>query len=543
MKRIIFSLILSFAVTLSLASEIPYLKIENGVTRLYVDGKPFVMLAGELHNSTSSSEAYFAPLFSELKKLNLNTLIVSVAWEQFEPKEGSYNFKQIDALIKHADINNIKLVVIWFASWKNGKSTYIPMWVKEDQKRFMRVKAEDGGFARGKGGSYSEFISTFCPNTLEADAKAFEVLMQHIKEVDKNRTVIMMQVQNEVGLFQDMDYCKASLKAYNSDVPKQLLDYLKINKKGNWVDVFGDSPLTKEKFMAWNYAKYMNSIAERGKKIYNIPMFVNAWVRQNEEELPGEYPCGGPVDRVIDIYKAAAPAIDFISPDIYLPNFKETVKKYHRSDNPIFVPEARIKPENLFYTITELDALGFAPFGIEDGIGDYVYGKTNEVLKQLMPTIIENHGSSKMVGFAKNNDKKGETFVINNTSIKVQFLKKSEPSFGVIIECSKNNYIVAGMNFSVEFDSTKDSEITFIGQVVEGEYSEMGDWIEGRMLNGDEGWGKKCFRATGKINYLNTIDQSIDLNAAVAPDYYNANRLKTIITPAIYKIQTYQLKK
>lgn len=520
----------------------PYLKKDKNITRLYVDDKPFVMLAGELHNSTSSSESYFAPLFSGLKNLNLNTVIASVAWEQFEPVEGKYNFSQIDALIKQAELNDLKLIVIWFASWKNGKSNYVPMWVKQNQNRFMRARAKDGGLVKDKQGNYGEFISTLCPNALEADAKAFEVLMRHIKQVDKNKTVIMMQVQNEVGLFQDMDYCSDALKAYSSDVPKQLLDYLKIDKKGNWEDVFGDSPLTKERFMAWSYATYINTIAERGKKIYNLPMYVNAWVRQNEDELAGNYPCGGPVDRVIDIYKAAAPLIDFCAPDIYLENFKETVAKYHSANNPIFVPEARLKPENLFYTITQHDALGFAPFGIEDGIGDFLYSKTNEVLKQLMPIIIANHGSDNMVGFAKNGDERGQTIKLNKQTVEINFLKKNEPCFGVIIERSPNNYIVAGMNCLIEFSSPSDSEITLIGQITEGQYSNSGDWVKGRMLNGDEGWKGKSFRMVGKINYLNETDQTIDLDGFVQPDYYNANRRKTITTPAIYKIKTYQLK-
>lgn len=535
-----------YTATFALSNErvaTPFLKTENGLTRLMVDNKPFVMLAGELHNSTSSSEEYFAPLFPKLKALNLNTLIASVAWEQFEPREGEYNYKQIDALIKHAEANSMKLVVIWFASWKNGKSSYIPLWMKRNQDKYLRVKGKDGEFATEYNGAYADFISTFCENSCRADAKAFAALMKRIKEVDKNKTVILMQVQNEVGLFQDIDYNQVAIDAYNSDVPKKLLDYLGIDKRGSWVEVFGDTPLAKEKFMAWNYATYINKIAERGKKEYDLPMFVNAWVRQSDEELPGRYPNGGPVDRVMDIYKAAAPAIDFISPDIYLMNFKETVAKYHRNDNPVFVPEARIKPENLFYTISEHDALGFAPFGIEGGIGDIVYAQTNNILKQLMPLIINYQGTGKMRGFAKNGDENSDTIQLSNQNIKVVYTSKSAPCFGLIIETAKNQYVVAGMNLRLELTPQTDNQITLIGQIVEGEYDSSGVWKDGRMLNGDEGGGLKFLYVRGTKTSTKQIDETINPNGNVAPDFYSANKEVMITTPCIYQVETYQLNK
>src|ERR1035437_264024 len=109
------------------AQELPQFKKEGNITRLYVDGKPFIMVAGELHNSSSSNLTYLAPIFPKLKEMGLNTAIASIAWEQFEPQEGKFDYSLIDGIIAQARANNLKLCILWFASWKNGLSTYTPL--------------------------------------------------------------------------------------------------------------------------------------------------------------------------------------------------------------------------------------------------------------------------------------------------------------------------------------------------------------------------------------------------------------------------------
>ena len=325
-------------------ASIPHLKNTGNVVQLIVEDKPFIMISGELHNSTSSSVNYLSSVWPKIKKMNLNSVIASVSWEQFEPEEGVYDFTLVDELIKRARENKLKLCLIWFASWKNGQSSYVPLWVKKDTRRFFRVKTKEG--------QNIETISPFCDEALKSDAKAFAVLMKHIKEVDFDHTVIMVQPENEVGIFQDIDYNELALQKFEEEVPSQLLSYLKINKDGlkeavrsvwkvhgfkttgSWKEVFGDNPYSREFLMAWQYATYINEVVKAGKNEYPLPMFVNAWIVQHDKELPGDYPNGGPVSRVMDIYKAAAPDIDVLCPDIYLPNFKEIVAMYHRQRQP-----------------------------------------------------------------------------------------------------------------------------------------------------------------------------------------------------------------
>jgi hypothetical protein len=119
--------------------------------------------------------------------------------------------------------------------------------------------------------------------------------------------------------------------------------------------------------MAWHYARYCNHIAEAGKAEYNLPMFVNAWIVQPADKTPGDWPSGGPVDHVHDIWRAGAPAIDLLTPDLYLPNFIEMCARYTRGGgggNPLFIPESRagaIGAANAFYAIGQHAAIGYPP--------------------------------------------------------------------------------------------------------------------------------------------------------------------------------------
>ena len=238
---------------------IPFLKKNGEITQLIVDNKPFLMIAGELHNSTSSTVEYMEPVWARLKSMNLNTVLAAVTWELLEPEEGVYDYHLIDAMLQGARDHNLKLCLLWFGSWKNGESSYVPGWVKKDTERFFRVKNKEG--------KNIETLSPFCREARKADMKAFCSLMKYLSEIDKERTVILVQPENEVGVFQEMDYCPPALVAYEMEVPQELLTYLEVNKNilgqhlkeiwenngsqknGTWKEVFGDTPFAKEFFI------------------------------------------------------------------------------------------------------------------------------------------------------------------------------------------------------------------------------------------------------------------------------------------------------
>ncbi len=494
------------------ATPIPYLRTLENHTQLIVDGKPFLMVAGELHNSTSSTPEYFSQAMQNAKEMNVNTVIASVAWEQFEPLEGKFDFSLIDFILKNANEKKLKVVLIWFATWKNGESSYVPLWVKKDAQRFFRIK--------NKAGESMTAISPFCGAAMMADAKAFSNLMKYIKEKDVNRTIIMMQPENEVGAFSEMDYNEIALKKYKEQVPEAMVNYLSANQnnlepslkiswqqngqkqKGNWSELFGEKNYAAQNyFLTWHYASYINELCKQGKAILALPMYVNAWLVQYPEESPGKFPNGGPVSKVMDIYKAAAPAIDFIAPDIYLSNFKEVCSMYsrHSKKNPLFIPECeRTNPGKAYYAFATHDALGFGPFGIESLIADNAYAISFKLLKdELLPVIAMYQGTGKMKGILKEDNEDTVSVILGQYKCFIEFIEKGKNAYGIIIQTGEAEFLVAGINLKISFFSNLSSQKIYVAQVQEGGYNSK-KWNTYRYLNGDETWHNSFLFARGR---------------------------------------------
>ena len=532
----------------SFAQDIPYLKQKGSATQLMVNNEPFLMIAGEVHNSSASTEKYMEPLFPKLKAMNLNSVFVTLAWEQFEPEEGIYDYSLVEAIIDNARENDLKLCLLWFASWKNGESSYAPLWVKKDTERFYRVKTKEGKLV--------EVLSPFCEATKKADARAFGKLMQHIKVYDKEKTVILMQPQNEVGMFQDIDYNTIALKQYEQTVPKELMTYLIKNKKklkpyikgawatsnfkksGTWKEVFGDTPESKTFFTTWQYATYINYVAKSGRAQYNLPMMVNAWIVQKPNDLPGVYPNGGPVARVMDVWKAAAPDIDILSPDIYLPNFKEIVATYHREDNPLLVPESTAEVGRAYYAFGQHDAICFSPFGIEDAADNLVFTESYKVLKETQHLIKQHQGTGNMLAVLQEGKQASEDLTLGDFKLRVEYEKPNEPSFGIIIKTSEDEFTVIGMNLTVFFSSRLKNTTAYIGQVWEGGF-ENKKWLPTRLLNGDETYHNSRLRVFGRR--IQTTQSLVKNDKKKGePDAYSPATKETIATPGVYKVITYK---
>lgn len=506
MRGIIGVLFISLAFSMFAENPVPYLRQNGNVIQLIVDNQPFLMIAGELHNSSSSTIEYMEPIWKKLQEGNLNTVLLAVSWQQVEPQEGVFNFSLVDSWIKSAEIHGLKLVFLWFGTWKNGESSYVPDWVKKDTRRFFRVK--------DKNGKSIETISPFCEEAQKADAKAFRKLMLHLAEVDLNRTVIMIQPENEMGVFQEMDFSVEAKKAFDEEVPEDLIHYLKKcdsklslelrmawlengkQEKGNWTQVFGDTPYAKEFFMAAQYARYVDFVAGQGKSVYPLPMFVNAWIIQHSAQLPGEYPNGGPVSRVLDIYKALAKNIDILSPDIYLPDFKKEVSKYKRADNPLLVPESKYEPGRAFYAFAECDALCFSIFGIEDYTQQPLLQETHHVLRDLHPLIVKYQATGRLKGFLRYKESSNEV-ALGKYVFHIAYPKSDRPAFGMIIQTGEDEFVVAGMNFNMTVKSVQEDKTAYFLQIWEGTYGN-GKWESSRLLNGDETLHNSQFRTLDK---------------------------------------------
>ena len=516
---------------------IPSLKEQGTARQFIVDGKPFIALCGELTNNAATSLEYMKPIWPALTKSNLNSVIAGISWAMIEPVEGKFNFDIVGAVINDARKNNLKLIFIWFASWKNGMSSYVPDWVKKDYERFPRVKINE-----------TETIELLTPLNEEnrnADAHAFAALMKYIKEVDSQRTVIMIQVENEVGVLRDSrDRSSLANEAYKGPVPQELLSYIEKNKdnlvpelkeawkdngskvSGTWEEVFGPGkpeglvmpvrnlvpPMTQkeqdealvtypfysdEVFMAWYYAKYINYVVEAGKAEYPIPMFVNAWLKQREHSWPGTYPSGGCLPQVFDIYHAGGPSIDILCPDLYRPDFAYMAEQFTRSGNPLFIPETSSGAQgaaNVIYAVGKHNALGFSPFGIERRIlaGDEL-SQSYDMISQLIPLIGEHQGLNSMSAVLLTKDNTSENIKFGEQIFHTDLRfdpnnlnsRSAELGAAIFIMIAPNEFYIGGTGMSITF-SQKNSEFkTGLATVEEGIFLN-GKWKPGRRLAGDD---------------------------------------------------------
>jgi hypothetical protein len=439
--------------------------------------------------------------------MHLNTALSAVSWELIEPEEGKFDFSLVDSMIDGARNNNLRLVLLWFGSWKNGLSHYAPAWVKRDFKRFPRMHI--------KGNKPVESITPLSEEAMQADAKAFAALMRHVKQVDADKqTIIMIQVENEVGLIGGpRDRGELANKTYAQPVPKELMSHLQKNKEnllpemsrlwsvngyktsGSWGDIFGNTPAAEEAFMAWHYAKYINKLVEAGKAQYNLPMFVNAWIVQPEDLQPGDYPSGGPQAHVHDIWRAGGPKIDLLTPDIYLPNFDEINALYTRSNNALFIPESRggdAGSANAFYAIGQHSAIGYSPFGIDRGNDDPLT-KAYSVLEQLSPQILAAQSKGNIAAVWLNPNKLKQRIQVGGYTVDVNLRSNVRGTgtlplvgYGLVMEVAPNEFIVAGKDIQMNFypDTPGPSYVGY-ASVDEGVYKN-GTWTPGRRLNGDD---------------------------------------------------------
>lgn len=357
-----------------LSGTVPRFIEKDGRHALLVDGQPFLILGGQAHNS-SAWPGMMPQVWSAIEAMHANTLEVPIYWEQIEAQQGKYDFSIVDMLLKQARERKVHLVLLWFATWKNGSNHYMPDWMKSESEKYPNITGNKG-----------QPVDSPSPHTkaaLEADAKAFREVMAYLKKADPEHTVLMVQVQNEPGAWDSVrDYSADAQKLFESQVPAELLnpEVLKaLNKslvsKGTWTEVFGND--ADEYFQAWSVAKYIEHVAAAGKAVNSLPLYVNAALRDPiSNPSANNYESGGPTDNVIPIWKAAAPSIDLLAPDIYMPESEKALKiieLYDRPDNALFVPEigSGDKYVRYFYPVLAHGGIGFSPFGIDDnGLGE-----------------------------------------------------------------------------------------------------------------------------------------------------------------------------
>lgn len=518
---------------------------------IYTDekGKPFIAIAGEVHNSNASSITYMEGVWAQAEKLGMNTLLLPVSWELMEPVEGQYSFHLVDALIAQARKWGKRIIFLWFGTWKNAQCMYAPEWVKKDLVRFPRAQVEKGKNKTTLQKFYEMSYTTLSylgEETCRADAKAFRELMKHLKSVDeKEHTVIGVQVENETGLQgAAREHSDLADQTFADSVPEKFVSYMKSHTQnmepeirkavkegaaaGSWKEVFGDA--AEEIFSAYCIASYVEKVAASGRIEYDLPMTVNCWLDKGEEA--GVYPSGGPVTRMMEVWQYAAPTIDAVAPDIYVPDFHKICDRYQKNANPLVIPETAIHSyaaPRLVYCIGHHHAACFSPFGFED-MGQpfgadqgYLYGMdvtdpllqipqdTEEygwccrTLNSMMEFLTSRYGSDDLqavisekmdlddpaesVDGIMGGNSENDTMIFGTFGFKVlmnlpPITRKDEVC--MIVRESKDTFYILGNGCSIfAFSLDSDRPDYDILSLEEGKF-ENGCWIPDRRLNGDE---------------------------------------------------------
>ncbi|KAF2164407.1 glycoside hydrolase family 35 protein [Zasmidium cellare ATCC 36951] len=526
--------------------QIPHLRSTELSKQLIINDEPFLMLAGELQNSSFTSSSFMKEVWPKLKAANLNTVLGCITWEQFEPEEGDFHLDELEKLIQDAKSLGMKLILLWFGSFKNGLSTYVPPWVKMDPKRFPRAKIRTATTEA----QAADVLSIFGQNAQKADSLAFKTLMQHIKRIDEDHsTVIMVQVENEVGLLGDSrDRGELAEQQFKQTIPTDLLDVLekdwsRLNqplkhtltawreegfRRGlTWASFPGSRVYVDELFMAYHYALYVNAVASAGKDVYPLPMYTNVWQNYGSEDrdkslvlpakidaaggnLPGAYPSGGAIDNVLDVWQTFAPALDFIAPDVYLNDYENSCRKYRHRGQPLLIPEQRRDDHGarrIWAAFCSYQALGAAPFGIDTlSVEENVFRKHYELLSSVAPHILQAQTkTSASYGFffdelledgtdtfpTREIDMAGWHLAVERSFV---FGKPSAGS-GAVIHLHGSEFLLLGWGFQVSFTSL--DERAYFNGLLKFEEKEVVNNATGelrtlRRLNGDETRSGKC---------------------------------------------------
>ena len=503
---------------------------KNGRHALLVDGKPFLMLGGQAHNS-SAWPGMLPQVWAAVDAMHANTLEVPIYWEQVEAIQGKFDFSLIDTLLAQARGHKVRLVLLWFATWKNGSNHYMPDWMKNNAAKYPNITGKSG-----------KPIDSPAPNieaTLEADTKAFAAVMRYLKKADPQHTVIMVQVENEPGAWDTIrDYSPIAQKLFEGPVPAELLkpEVLKAlnrpgNAEGNWQKVFGDR--ADEYFHAWSVARFIEKVAAAGKAEYALPLYVNAALRDPlTNPMANSYESGGPTDNVIPIYKAAAPAIDVLSPDIYLDGSERILKVielYDRLDNALFVPEASLAPHmaRYMYDVIARGGIGFSPFGIDSNRPDGKKTETTErlapfaqdykVFAPMMQELAQWGFDGKIKAVVEREDNASQTIDLGAWQAAISFgsswrgndVTKNEKPTGraMVVKLAENEFVVIGALCHITFKPLGNNQgrVWQYLKVEEGQY-EKGKFKPLRILNGDEtDWGGPRLGATPVVLRISLV--------------------------------------
>ena len=506
MKLISLSILAILLGASSVAQPLPRLVEKDGRHALFVDGAPYLILGAQVHNS-SAWPAMLPKVWPAIRDIGANTVEAPVYWEQFEPEPGRFDTSAVDMLLQQARENHVRLVLLWFGTYKNGSDHYMPLWLKQSPGRHVHIT--------GAKGKLVDSPSPYSKENLESDKRAFAAFMRHLKSADPQHTAIMVQVENEPGSWGSVrDFSPEAQKLFEGPVPPALLKSLRKqppSSAANWREVFGGD--ADEFFHAWSVGTYVGQVAAAGRAEYSLPLYTNAALRDPLTPGPaGSYESGGPTDNVMEIWKAAAPALDLLAPDIYMsdsPRYLKILELYGRFGNALFVPETGSGPMygRYFFSALGHGAIGFAPFGI-----DYTSSRTTpeslapfamnyKLVGPMMRELAKLNFEGKLQAVAEEKDRPTQSLEFGPWTATVSYgvpvfganrnpRGNAEPTGRVLIaQLEPDQFLVAGYFCRVDFQPTGSDRPREYLRVEEGGY-ENGAFKRFRIWNGDQtDWG------------------------------------------------------
>ena len=500
LRAALMALVLVVSTHRATADGIPRIVGKDGHFHLEVDGKPFFVLAAQMHNSSAFPSTL--PTFWETAaRLHVNTVQAPVYWETFEPSPDHYDFSTVDQLIDGARAHHVRLILLWFGTWKNGAGHYVPLWIKRNPQTYPRLENADHLPLDG--------MSPFGEQTLACDKAAFKALMTHLREHDAARhTVIMVQVENEPGLLGTVrDHTVTADRTFDVPVPTEVLNATGQSRHGNWSDVFGSQ--AAEIFSAWAVSHYINQVAEAGRAVYPLPLYVNAWLHYRGLKDPGtDFPSGGATYDLLNVWKSQSPAISIIGTDSYTNNleqFHAGVLPYQREDNAPWLSESGITVPNTRWTydLMARGGIGASVFGVDDPDHDEAisaHGLDNTLLAPLIPTLVTAASKNNVAALLEERGGPSPTHIFGSWMVRAAFGASwglpdpaEAPSDGKetgrahVARLDATHFLVAGTGARINFLSRNhDGGIHEVVRVEEGTYDAQGIWHLVRIWNGDE---------------------------------------------------------
>ena len=469
-------------------AEMPKIVRVDGRPRLLVDGKPFLILGLQWACESCFSKKEMNPLFAEAARMGANTAVLPLYWREIEPEPDRFDFAMLDERLAQCRKNGLRLVLLWFATWKNAHHGYAPDYIQNDPQRFPLALNREGKPA-GKG--------SLCPSsevTWQRDRQALVAVMEHLRRVDEERTVILFQVENEPGIMgSDRCYCPTCEAKFRA---------------GGYEARFG--PRAAEAFSVVSIATYIDRLAAEAKAVYPLPMYQNVWLA-TFGGMPGRnYPSGGAVQHMLGLALEHTKHLDLLGPDIYMHGYRQfhsLCQTYATANNPLYIVEHSSSPtgraeRNVFYAIGQHGAIGFDPWAIDspfperdvpppvDPIGQewapqaYALRDSYVAIGRAIQPIVEAQGTDRLFTFVQEPGETWAGWAAKGCDLVIHYISREGAGRGMAIQLGENEFLLLGTGFRVTFqrpypDGTPRREKS----VVKGEY--VGDrWVPLHLMEG-----------------------------------------------------------